>query len=114
MPFTLDFWRALADYRLRFPDANSLGAAVATWLTEMARVRKTAFAAVLLTNSSSEGSSAGGQKHFESGILADALHCRRFEIDDDYELPPHLAGFASAKAKIAMRQGRNTTVRFSP
>ena len=47
-PFTDELFRAIADYALQFPDTNSLGTNAATWLTEMARIRRTAFAAILI------------------------------------------------------------------
>ena len=33
MAFTDELFRAIADYALQFPDANSLGTNAATWLT---------------------------------------------------------------------------------
>jgi hypothetical protein len=93
-PFTDQFWRALADYGVNLP---ALGAANTTWLTEYTRVRNTALASVLLTASGTEGGNASGSRQFPQEILLDALHCRRFEFDPAYLLPPHLSAFPSAK-----------------
>ncbi len=113
MPFTDPFWRAIARYRLMFPDLDSLGVSVVTWLTELDRVGRSAFAAVLLTNSNTgDGSGASGQKNFSQEVLTDALHCRRFELDDTYELPEHLADFESASARRRARRQGSTILLF--
>lgn len=109
-PFTLQFWRALADYGVIMP---ALGTDAVTWLAEYTRVRRTAFASVLLTNNSSEGASAGGKGNFSQEILTDALHCHRYNLDDSYTLPPHLASYPSALIE-RQRAGtsRGVTLRF--
>ena len=109
-PFTDQFWRALADYGVTMP---ALGAANTTWLTEYTRVRNTALASVLLTASASEGGNASGSRQFPQEVLLDALHCRRFELDPAYLLPPHLAAFPSAKVERSRpAASRNRTLRF--
>ena len=115
MPFTDQFWRALADYGVLFGNLDALGEGTppAAWITEYNRVRATAFAAVLLTSSSFEGGNSAGQKLFPQETLLDALHCRRFELDDDYALPAHLAQFVSAKAARASGNSRWHRQRFS-
>jgi hypothetical protein len=112
-PFSDELFRAVADYALQFPDANSLGTNAATWLTEMARIRRTAFAAILINASATEGANASGLRNFPQQVLADALHCRRYDLDSAYVLPPHLAAYPSAKIERA-RAGtrRGITLRF--
>lgn len=112
MPFDDNFWRALAMYRLKFSNLGSLGAAAATWLLEMERVNRHAFAAVLLTQQADDRGSTGGSRQFPQETLADALHCRRHELDETYALPEHLAHFESAKAS-RQQAGLPRVLRFS-
>lgn len=113
-PFTDSLFRAIADYTVMFPDVGSLGTSNATWIVEYNRVRGTAFAAVLLTSNSQEGGgTAGGQRNFSQEVLLDALHCRRYDLNHAYVLPPHLDAYP--EAIIARRQGgRPRVIRFSP
>ena len=105
-PFTDQFWRALAHYRITI---TSLGSDAATWRTEYDRVSRTAFASLLITNSSQENSTHSGEALFPQAVLVDALHCRRFELDNGYTLPEHLAAFVSAKTSRA-RAGRGGVI----
>ncbi len=111
MPYDDQFWRAVADYGDRFPTVGSLGVDAATWLAEMARIRRTAFAAVLITASGTEGGNASGVRNFPQEVLADALRCRRYDLDNTYVLPPHLARYPSAALARARGSG-GATVRF--
>lgn len=118
MVFSTDFWRALAKYRLMFTDIASLGASYATWLAELERVEGTKFAQVLITSAGNEGGNQSGEKGFDGGLLVDALHCRRYELEAEedvpYELPEHLAGFPSAKLKARARRGTGFSMQFNP
>lgn len=109
-PFTDQFWRAIADYKVFMP---ALGTAAATWLTEYNKVRRTAFASVMFTANSTEGGSASGQRQFPQEVLTDALHCHRHDLDPAYALPVHLSDYESAKIQRA-RAGnrRGMTLRF--
>lgn len=111
--FNTQFWRALADYRIKFPNKAALGEAGATWLTEYARVKATAFASVLITSSTTEGGSGSGARNFSQETLVDALHCRRAELDDEYELPEYLAAFEAQKLYVASQAGRGRVLQFS-
>jgi hypothetical protein len=71
------------------------------WLTEMARIRRTAFAAILINASATEGANASGLRNFSQQVLTDALPCRRYDLDNTYVLPPHLAAYSSAKIERA-------------
>ncbi len=104
MRLTTDFYRALADYRLTFPDLASLGVNAVTWLTERARVARTARAAVLIVSSGTEGGSASGQRQFDQGILIDALDWLRHEYDATYALPGHLVN----------PRGKGMSLQFEP
>lgn len=115
MGFSDDFWRAVARYRVTFPTFASLGADYATWLAELERVQGTSQAQVLITSASQEGGNQSGERNFQGGLLEDALHCRRYELEpDDYELPEHLAGFPTAKTDRRARVGGTTFYQFSP
>jgi hypothetical protein len=70
MAFTDELFRAAVDYALQFPDANSLGTSAATWLTEIARIRRTPFAAILINASATEGANASGLRNFPQQVLA--------------------------------------------
>lgn len=101
MPFTDQFWRAVADYAILFP---SLAAVTQTtswdlWLTEYQRVRATAFASIIITANTAEGGSASGRSQFDQETLVDALHCRRYDLDNTYVLPVHLTSYLSAAAR---------------
>lgn len=114
MPFDLQFWRALADYGVQFANVGALGVGdpPATWLTEYNRVRATAFASTLITSTGFESGSASGSRQFPQETLLDALHCRRHELDEDYDLPAHLADFEAAKARAG--GSRRHVIRYSP
>lgn len=117
MIFSDDFWRAFADYMVIFPTVESLGAGTppTLWAAEYAKVRKPAFDPVLLTATATEGANGSGQRNFAQTTRADALHCRRHDLDRSYELPPHLAGFLTAKAQRANPSPRRSrTIRFCP
>jgi len=92
MTLSDDFWRALQDYTLAFPDLASLGAGnpPASWLAERNAVKTTARSAVLITSANAEGGSGAGQRNFSPSILIDALDWRRNQLDSTYALPPHL------------------------
>lgn len=112
-PFTLDFWRCLADYQVQFPDLASLGTGAAVWRAEYDRIRSAAFDPVLLTSSSSEGQSGSGQRNQSQAVRADALHCRRYELDTEYPLPAHLAAYPAEKTARARPTRRGgCTIRF--
>jgi hypothetical protein len=112
-PFSDQLFRAIADYAIQFPNAGSLGTDLAKWLAEYTRVRSTAFASVLLTSNSQEsGGSAGGQRNFSQEVLIDALHCRRYDLDNTYVLPPHLADYPS-QVLLIQRRYRPQVIRFS-
>lgn len=115
MPFSEQFWRAVADYGVLFVDLDSLGAGnpPADWLTEYQRVRATAFASVLITSAGFEGGSGSGQRQFPQEVLIDALHCRRYDLDNDYVLPRNLALYPSAAVVADYGEG-GLTIRFSP
>lgn len=106
-PFTDQFWRALADYQIKFADAGSLGSGTppVNWLEEYNRVRATAMSSVLITSGSFEGGGNSGVQNFPQEILLDALHCRRFDLDANYELPVHLLQYPSAKISCAKGNG---------
>jgi len=110
MPFDDQFWRAVADYALQFPDLASVTTATPwdKWLAEYSRVRATAFASVLITANNAEGGSASGRQQFPQETLIDALHARRWELDNTYVLPAHLFSYASAL--IRRRQADNPLV----
>lgn len=114
MTFDDNFWRALQDAVLAFPTLASLGAGdpPATWLASRTAAKNTARAAVLITQTGSEGGSGSGQRQFDQGTVVDALDCRRFALDPAYELPPHLAGFTAEKAARASYRGRGFTLRI--
>lgn len=102
--FDDNFWRAVADYNLQFPNLAALGTNAADWLAEYARVKRSAFSSVLITASASEGASGSGVKNFPQATLVDALHYVRHQLDASYPLPVHIA-----------RAGRSgTAIRFSP
>lgn len=105
MTFDDSFWRALADYQLQFPTLASLGEnnPPALWYAEYQRVRATAFAAVQITSGSFEGGASSGVQSFSQETLLDALHCRRFDLDNTYELPAHLANY------VAIRTARRSS-----
>jgi hypothetical protein len=114
-PFTDQFFRAIADYALKFPTLGDLGGGnpPSTWMAEYNRVRQTAFASVLLTSNSQEGGgTAGGQRNFSQEILVDALHCRRFDLDNTYILPAHLAGYPSALIRRRNARPGSMVIRF--
>ena len=113
MTFDDNFWRAWQDCALSFPDLASLGANAVNWLAARAAAKSTARAAVLITQTGSEGGSGSGQRNFDQNTVVDALDCRRFALDPAYELPPHLAGFTAEKALRAAYRGRGFTHRLS-
>lgn len=113
MPFDDDFWRAVADYAIKLPTAAALTGDPSPWLTEYLRVGRSAFASVLITASATEGGNASGSRQFPQATLIDALHCRRYDLDNDYELPPHLASYPEAK-EARKRAGRPRVLKFSP
>lgn len=115
MVFDLPFWRALADYGVLFPEVANLGTGTppSAWLTEYNRVRVDAFGSVLITSAGGEGTQQSGAREFPQATLIDALHCRRFELDDDYDLPAHLVGFNASKARVALSGARRHVIRFS-
>ena len=106
MTLSDDFWRALQDAILAFPDLASLGTGnpPATWLAARNAAKSTARAAVLITSTGSEGGSGSGQRNFEQSIVIDALDYRRHQLDAAYALPGHLRSDDSSPA----------TLRFNP
>jgi hypothetical protein len=105
MTFDDDFWRALQDYTLKFPDIESLGTGTppTTWLTERTRVQTTARASILITQSASEGASGTGQRQFDQAKLVDALDYRRHQLDAAYPLQRHLRRNTSAPVILTFR-----------
>jgi hypothetical protein len=115
MVFDDSFWRALADYKIKFPDKPSLGLGnpPAAWLVAYNAAREDAFGSVLILNATSEGGGGGGLRNFSQETLLDALHACRFELDPTYELPPHLATFT--EMKLARSRGkRGFLMSFKP
>jgi len=112
-PFSDSFFRAVADYAIQFPTVQDLGENASAWIAEYNKVRGTAFASVLLTTNSQEGGgSAGGQRNFSQEMRVDALHCRRYDLDNTYVLPPHLAGYPSAVARRRNARPGSLILRF--
>lgn len=82
-----DFIDAVVHYRTKFPTLESLGAAAATWLADLAAVAPGAFDAITATQISLEGGNVGGILNFRQKLLVRALHYVRAERDSSYVNP---------------------------
>ncbi len=105
MTFDDNFWRALQDYTLMFPDVASLGDGTppAAWFAERNRVQRTARASILITSSATEGASGSGQRQFDQAKLVDALDFRRNQLDPTYPLQRHLKRNSAAATVLTFR-----------